>query len=167
MPLNLKAPGMRTVPKDTREWDQFFRDKVKVTADSDSVGATELKTDAVEIAKIKDAAVTLAKIVELTANRMLGRITDTGVTQQLTAAQVVSLLQAVTWVFAASVKFDGNVGFHGKTPISQPNNITDAVTAHALNSTFSDTEVEAALNALGVKFNDLKNSVIEAHGLSA
>lgn len=31
--------------------------------------------------------------------------------------------------------------------------ITDAVTAHALNATFSDTEVEAALNALGVKIN--------------
>ena len=157
MPLNLKAPGMLTVPKDTREWDQFLRDRVKVTADNDSVGSDE----------IKDAAVTLAKIVDLTANRMLGRITDTGVTQQLTAAQVVSLLQAVTWVFAASVKFSGNIGFHGKTPISQPSNITDAVTAHALNSTFSDTEVEAALDALGVKFNDLKNSVIEAHGLSA
>lgn len=31
--------------------------------------------------------------------------------------------------------------------------ITDASEAHALNSTFSDTEVEAALNALGVKLN--------------
>lgn len=31
--------------------------------------------------------------------------------------------------------------------------IADAVTAHALNATFSDTEVEAALNALGVKIN--------------
>ena len=167
MPLNLKVPGMLIVPKDTREWDQFFRDRVTVTADDDSVSATQLETDAVESDKIKDAAVTLAKIVDLTANRMLGRITDTGVTQQLTAAQVVSLLQAVTWVFAASVKFSGDVGFHGKTPISQPSNITDAVTAHALNSTFSDTEVEAALDALGVKFNDLKDNVIEAHGLSA
>jgi hypothetical protein len=31
--------------------------------------------------------------------------------------------------------------------------ITDASVAHALNSTFSDTEVEAALNALGGKIN--------------
>lgn len=31
--------------------------------------------------------------------------------------------------------------------------IADAVVAHALNSTFSDTEVEAALNALGTKIN--------------
>lgn len=31
--------------------------------------------------------------------------------------------------------------------------IANAVVAHALNSTFSDTEAEAALNALGVKIN--------------
>lgn len=31
--------------------------------------------------------------------------------------------------------------------------ITDASTAHALNATFSDTEVESALNALGGKIN--------------
>lgn len=31
--------------------------------------------------------------------------------------------------------------------------ITNASTAHTLNSTFSDTEVEAALNALGGKVN--------------
>lgn len=31
--------------------------------------------------------------------------------------------------------------------------IANASVAHALNSTFSDTEVEAALNALGTKIN--------------
>ena len=31
--------------------------------------------------------------------------------------------------------------------------IANAVVAHALNATFSDTEVESALNALGVKIN--------------
>lgn len=31
--------------------------------------------------------------------------------------------------------------------------ITDASEAHALNSSFSDTEVETALNALGAKIN--------------
>lgn len=36
---------------------------------------------------------------------------------------------------------------------TQAANITDAETAHALNATFSDTEVEAALNALGTKIN--------------
>lgn len=32
---------------------------------------------------------------------------------------------------------------------------TNASTAHALNATFSDTEVEAALNALGSKINEI------------
>lgn len=40
----------------------------------------------------------------------------------------------------------GEVGFTGTA-------ITDASVAHALNATFSDTEVEAALNALGTKVN--------------
>jgi hypothetical protein len=42
--------------------------------------------------------------------------------------------------------------------------VADAVVAHALNSTFSDTEAEAALNALGVKINAIFD-ILEAHGL--
>lgn len=42
--------------------------------------------------------------------------------------------------------------------------IADASTAHALNATFSDTEAEAALNALGTKINAIL-AVLEAHGL--
>lgn len=44
--------------------------------------------------------------------------------------------------------------------------IADAVVAHALNATFSDTEVEAALNALGVKINAILD-VLDAAGLTA
>lgn len=33
--------------------------------------------------------------------------------------------------------------------------VTDASTTHALNIVFSDTEVEAALNALGTKMNSI------------
>ncbi len=33
--------------------------------------------------------------------------------------------------------------------------LTNASVAHALNATFSDTEVEAALNALGAKINTI------------
>lgn len=43
--------------------------------------------------------------------------------------------------------------------------IADAVVAHDVNATFSDTEVEAALNALGVKINAILD-VLEAHGLA-
>ena len=44
--------------------------------------------------------------------------------------------------------------------------ITDASVAHALNATFSDTEVEAALNALGAKIN-LIIDALEAFNISA
>ena len=44
--------------------------------------------------------------------------------------------------------------------------VADASVAHALNATFSDTEAEAALNALGVKINAVLD-ILEAHGLMA
>lgn len=50
--------------------------------------------------------------------------------------------------------------------VAQQASIADAVVAHALNSTFSDTEVEAALNALGVKINAILD-VLDALGLTA
>lgn len=40
----------------------------------------------------------------------------------------------------------------------------DASVAHALNATFTDTEVEAALNALGTKINVIF-LILEQHGL--
>lgn len=49
---------------------------------------------------------------------------------------------------------------------SQQAKVADAVVAHALNATFSDTEAEAALNALGVKINAILD-ILEAHGLMA
>lgn len=49
---------------------------------------------------------------------------------------------------------------------TQQTGIADAVVAHDLNAVFSDTEVEAALNALGTKINAII-SALEAHGLLA
>lgn len=43
--------------------------------------------------------------------------------------------------------------------------IADASVAHALNAVFDDTEVEAALNALGVKINAILD-VLDAAGLT-
>ena len=55
------------------------------------------------------------------------------------------------------VQFDGtNYNVIAQyTSGTRPAAITDASTAHALNATFSDTEVEAALNALGTKINSI------------
>lgn len=53
------------------------------------------------------------------------------------------------------------VSLHGATPVDQSAFVADASVAHALNSTFSDTEAEAALNALGVKINAILDCLIE------
>lgn len=45
-------------------------------------------------------------------------------------------------------------------------NITDASVAHDLNATFSDTEVEAALDALGAKINSII-AALEAFNIAA
>lgn len=144
------------IPRDLREWTRWMRDQ-ELAADDNTVAT----------ATIQDEAVTYAKIQDVTADRILGRLTSAGVVTELTAADLVGLLEAEGWTFAGTVQFDGNIGFYGTTPIAQPSNITDANVAHALNPVFSDTEVEAALDALGAKFNDLKDNVIEALGLTA
>ena len=59
-----------------------------------------------------------------------------------------------------------NSGAAVKGVLTAQADITDASVAHALNATFSDTEVEAALNALGTKINAILD-VLEAAGLTA
>lgn len=63
----------------------------------------------------------------------------------------------------ASVREDlegsGQVGFTNTF-------VSAASVAHALNATFSDTEVEAALNALGTKINSIRTILIN-NGLMA
>lgn len=53
------------------------------------------------------------------------------------------------------------VALHGATPCDQSAYLADASVAHALNSTFSDTEAEAALDALGAKINSIIDCLIE------
>lgn len=59
-----------------------------------------------------------------------------------------------------------NSAWYAKTKLALETKITDASVAHDLNATFSDTEVEAALNALGTKIN-LIIDALEAHYISA
>jgi ABC-type uncharacterized transport system ATPase component len=49
---------------------------------------------------------------------------------------------------------------------TQATHIADASVAHALNATFSDTEVEGALNALGTKINAIL-AALEGAGILA
>lgn len=53
-------------------------------------------------------------------------------------------------------------GFEGPVTNAEVEALTaNAEEAHALNATFSDTEVEAALNALGAKINAIINALKE------
>lgn len=49
---------------------------------------------------------------------------------------------------------------------TQASHLADAETAHDVNSTFADTEVEAALDALGTKINAIIDA-LEAYGIMA
>lgn len=79
----------------------------------------------------------------------------------------------VSYPGKASVSYlpfgDAGIGFYVddvKVVGTQGALIADASVAHALNATFSDTEAEAALNALGTKVN-LILARLRAHGLIA
>ena len=133
------------IPKDLREWTRWCRDQV-LSADDDTV-ATET---------IQDEAVTYAKIQDVAADRILGRLTSAGVVTELTAADLVTLLEAEGWAFAGTLTFPGNI----------QSNITDANVSHALNPVFSDTEVEAALDALGAKINAVLTA-LDGFGVTA
>lgn len=47
---------------------------------------------------------------------------------------------------------------------TQQAKVANAQTNHTINATFSNTEVKAALDALGTKINSLL-AIVEAHGL--
>lgn len=59
----------------------------------------------------------------------------------------------------------GNAKRTTMAAVTGETSIADASVAHALNSTFSDTEAEAALNALGAKINAILD-VLDAAGLT-
>lgn len=67
---------------------------------------------------------------------------------------------------ATITKFEAQLADGSQNPLigQAQAHVTDASVAHALNATFSDTEVEGALNALGTKINSIL-LVLEAHGL--
>ena len=136
MPLNNR--DFKVEPDGPLEWERFFA-QVEVEADvvqaesvqDDAVTTDAIADTAVTTPKIADQSVTLAKVQDLSADRIIGRLTTGGAAQELTATQVRDLL------------------------FTQQGNITNAVTAHNLNATYSDTEVEAALDALGSKINEI------------
>src|SRR5688572_18631029 len=73
--MPLTTPPIYAIPGDIRALEQFYLETL-VIPDSDSVGATELQTDAVTTVKIPDDAVTYSKIQNVSAtDKILGRAT--------------------------------------------------------------------------------------------
>ena len=163
---------------DLRQFERWCRQQA-IQTDANTVGTTELQNGAVTTAKlydgavttakiddgavttakIDDGAVTLAKMADLVADRILGRLSSTGVPQALTAAQVVGLLEAVDWTFS------GKVGFYSTAAVSQ-----QAVGSALSLSTVSGSGADAAINANFSAVQTLVNSIrtaLQAYGLSA
>lgn len=113
-----------------------------------------------------DIPATIARDAEVTAAVVAHEAAADPHTGYLLEAGAVAALQSQSWAFSAVVEFDGTVGFFGASAVSQQAHIADASTSHALNATFSDTEVEAALDALGSKVNEIL-ARLETFGFSA
>jgi len=145
----MATTGLRpfvAIPKDLREWTRWCRDQILTAGD-----------DTVATATIQDEAVTYAKIQDVAADRILGRLTTAGVVSELTAAQLVTLLEAEGW------NFSGNIGFFGTTAVAQqsdPGSATITTVSGSgddatINTNFAnlDTAIDGlrtALNNLGL-----------------
>lgn len=97
---------------------------------------------------------TYVKIQDVTADRLLGRLTTVGVMEELTAAQVVALLEAISWAFS------GTVGFHGVSATAQqadpgaPSLTTISGSGDDSNINTNFAELEASINGIRTALNN-------------
>lgn len=89
---------------------------------------------------------------------------------QLDAGESVTLDQG-TWFFssdgasfstrdAADDLVVRDLSVTGTVSLGQAESVTEAVVAHDVNATFDDTEVEAALDALGTSVNEIRDALV-------
>ena len=160
----------KVVPRNLRDWSRWFA-TLEVIPDDESTGTdqiaddaittTKVLNDAITTIKIPDEAVTLAKVQNITANRILGRLSGAGVVSELTAADLVGLLEAEGWTFASTVQFDGNVGFYTTPPVAQqtdPGSATITTVSGSgddatINTNFAN--VDTAIDGLRTALNNL------------
>lgn len=145
MPL---SPGA-VLPKDMdqRQFSRWCREQA-ISPDIASVGTTQLE----------DEAVTFAKIVNITANRFLGRLTSTGDVQELTFDQTVGALEGQNWSFSGSVEFTGTVGFFGVTPVGQQTTY-GSVSLAAVSGSGDDSNINGNFAAIESCLNLIKTAL--------
>lgn len=145
--MALTRTEFRVIPKDVREWGRFFA-QVEIEA-----GSTEIVDDAVTTDKIADSNVTLAKIANITADRVIGRLSSAGAPQELTAAQLATFIQDA--LEALNLGFTGNIGFHGEAASAQQAD-PGAPTIVAVSGTGDDVDVNANFSALEDAINGIR-----------
>lgn len=89
---------------------------------------------------------------------MINKATD----GTLAAGKVAAATVTATTIAATTITQNSKAVASG----TKAAHLADANTAHDLNATFSDTEAEAALNALGTKINTIIDA-LEAFGIMA
>lgn len=118
----------------------------------DAVTTDKIPDDAIATAKIPDEAVTLGKIQDLTADRILGRLSTDGVTQQLTALQLANLLFTQ----------QADIGALGLTTHSG----TPDTTLTDVSGSGADAAINDAIHELGLQINAIR-SALQALNLMA
>lgn len=136
-----------SIPRDLREWTRWCEDQ-QINAETGSVGTTT----------IADEAVTYAKVQEVTADRLLGRLATDGVLQELTAAQVVTLLQAIDWAFS------GDIGFHGEAATAQQTS-PSTLSLATVSGTGDDANINSNFAAIQTAVNLVKTA-LDTKGLT-
>lgn len=122
MPLK----GFRVQPTNAAEWDRFFRD-VPVVPDPNSVGADELKADAVGTANIRNANVTNQKLADMPGTSLKGRTGSTSGTPTDFTANVDGQFLVRR---AATLTFDALADSDIPASIARDSEVTAAVAAH-------------------------------------
>jgi hypothetical protein len=83
-----------------------------------------------------------------------------------TAGNTITFSEKIVIDNNGYAQFKSRFGCNDVTPAAKQTHVADAETSHALNATFSDTEVEGALNALGTKINSIL-ATLETFGFHA
>lgn len=164
--MSLRPGVILPTDMDMREWSRWCQDQAAFVGTNDigdeAITTAKLDDEAVTTAKIDDAAVTLAKLADMAADRILGRLTSSGVPTELTAAQVASLLE--TAIEALNLDLTGNIGFHGVAASGQQTT-PSALSLTAVSGTGDDATINANFGAIQTAVNALK-TILDNKGLA-